>query len=60
VFIGLGIRKLSMASLAVPRIKKLITALTISNAGMLAQQVLAQSTAEDVEQVLSDGLKGLI
>ena len=58
--VGLGMRKLSMGLSAVPRIKKLLAGLTIPQAEALARQVLVQPTADDVEHVLSEGLKGLI
>ena len=58
--VGLGIRKLSMGASAVPRIKKLLTGITIPQAEEIARKVLAQPTASDVEFVLSESLKDLI
>ena len=60
VLVGLGMRKLSMGAVAVPRIKKLLSGLTIPLAEELARLVLLQPTADDVELVLSEKLKGLI
>jgi len=58
--VGLGMRKLSMGPSAVPRIKKLLTGLTIPQAEALAKQVLTLSTAEEVERLLKAELHNLI
>jgi len=58
--VGLGMRKLSMGPSAVPRIKKLLTGLTLAHAQAMARQILTLSTAEEVECLLKEELKDLI
>ena len=58
--VGLGMRKLSMGASAVPRIKKLLTEITIPETDALAQQILSLSTAQEVETCLKTALHDLI
>jgi len=57
VFIGLGIKKLSMGLSSVPEIKKLIANLTLSKAKTLAGRVIGCTTADDVELYIKEELK---
>ncbi len=60
VLIGLGFRKLSMGIASVASIKKLVTGLSIDRAEKLAQRVLMQPTAADVEALVRAELAGLL
>ena len=60
VFIGLGIRKLSMSLSSVPEIKKLITGLTLTKAKTLVNGLVDCTTADDVELYIKEELKDLL
>lgn len=59
VFIGLGIRKLSMNATAVPAIKKLITNISTKQAEKIAEKVLELPTQDAVEEFLKSELTDL-
>jgi len=58
--IGLGMRKLSMGISSVPRIKKLITGLTVPLAKTLADQLMYSATADEAENILKEGLNEIL
>jgi len=60
VFLGLGIRKLSMGRSSVAGIKKLICRLSIKEAERLAKSILQLSTAAEAEIQLKTALEDLI
>ncbi|MCL2279743.1 MAG: phosphoenolpyruvate--protein phosphotransferase [Oscillospiraceae bacterium] len=60
LLIGIGLRKLSMGMSSIPKIKKLITGLTIEKAEALAEKAMTCKTANEVEQCLKEGIKNLI
>jgi phosphotransferase system enzyme I (PtsI) len=52
LLIGLGIRRLSMNGSSVPKIKKIITRLSIKKAEELAQKILSCNRADQVRETL--------
>jgi phosphotransferase system enzyme I (PtsI) len=52
VLIGLGVRMLSMESIAIPEIKEAMRRVSIGELEAIAQEALAMSTAVEVEQML--------
>lgn len=55
--VGLGMRKLSMGFASVPRIKKMLSGLTVSKAEEMAEAAVSLSTACEVETFLKESLK---
>jgi phosphotransferase system enzyme I (PtsI) len=53
LLIGLGIRELSMEAAAVPEIKEALHRVALSEAMAVANEALAQESAEDVERALA-------
>jgi len=60
VFIGLGMRKLSMGITSVPQIKKLINELTLQQAEKIAEHILECDTASGVEKYLKEVLSDFV
>lgn len=60
VLIGMGFRKLSMGIASVAQIKKLVTNISTEMAEGIAETVLNQKTADDVEQFVRKELKDII
>jgi len=57
LLLGLGVRDLSMESVALPEIKEAIARTRIGELEGLAEQALELSTAAEVEQLLTDALE---
>jgi phosphotransferase system enzyme I (PtsI) len=57
LLLGLGVRDLSMESVALPEIKEAIARMNIAELEGLAEQALELSTAAEVEQLLTDALE---
>ena len=51
--IGIGLRTLSVYSLFIPRIKKMISKLNLQTAEEIAREMLAHESIQDVTEVLS-------
>jgi phosphotransferase system enzyme I (PtsI) len=60
VLLGMGMRQLSMGIASVGRIKKLISVLTIEQAGKIAGSVKNFSTAAEVEEYLKNSIAEII
>jgi phosphotransferase system enzyme I (PtsI) len=52
LLVGMGLRELSMEASAVPVVKEAIKRITVSEAEQVARAVLAEVTAEDVQQIV--------
>ena len=61
LLLGMGLDEFSMSAISVPRIKKLIRSVNFADVQYLAQEVLEQPTAADIEAKISAFLskKGL-
>jgi len=57
LLLGLGVRDLSMESVALPEIKEAIARMNVVELEGLAEQALHLSTAAEVEQLLTDALE---
>ncbi|WP_158367373.1 phosphoenolpyruvate-protein phosphotransferase PtsI [Candidatus Williamhamiltonella defendens] len=53
LLLGMGLDEFSMSAIAIPKIKGIIRKTTFSEAKKLAEEVLSQSTTEDIMNVLS-------
>jgi phosphotransferase system enzyme I (PtsI) len=51
-FIGMGIKKFSMTASNIPAVKRIITLLSIADAGRLTEAVIGMDTAQEVEEHL--------
>jgi phosphotransferase system enzyme I (PtsI) len=58
--LGLGVRTLSVASRAVPFVKRLVRSIRISEATEAAHEAMAARTAADAERILSDRLMAAV
>ena len=56
LLLGMGLDEFSMSAISVPRIKKLIRNVNYQDAKLLAEKVLQQPTAAEIEQLISDFL----
>lgn len=57
ILIGLGLRELSMESVAVPEIKEAIGRVTLAELEQLAAKALELPTAQQIERLLADNLE---
>ncbi len=57
LLVGLGMRKLSMESVAIPEIKEAISRSSLAELQTLAKLALDMRTAHDVEQLMNDALE---
>jgi phosphotransferase system enzyme I (PtsI) len=57
VLLGMGIDELSMSAVSVPSVKRLIRSIRLSEAKLLAEEVLAQTTIEGAKRVLRRRLR---
>ncbi|MCB1109905.1 MAG: phosphoenolpyruvate--protein phosphotransferase [Chlamydiia bacterium] len=60
LLIGLGVRKLSCASRFIPRLRKMITHLTVPEVEQVTQELLRLETAEAIENVLKETFGALL
>ena len=60
IFIGLGIKKLSMSASSISSVKKLITGIDLPFTQKIAAATLQMRTAEEVESYLKETLKELV
>lgn len=60
VLLGIGVDELSMSALSVPPVKKLIRSIRLSEAKMLAEEILLQHTIRGAKQVLRRRLQNYI
>jgi phosphotransferase system enzyme I (PtsI) len=58
LLIGLGFDELSMSPSAIPLMKRIIRSVTYAQAGDLAQRVFTCATAQEVERVLRQEMRG--
>ncbi|MFB3817045.1 MAG: phosphoenolpyruvate--protein phosphotransferase [Candidatus Methylomirabilales bacterium] len=58
LLVGLGFDELSMSPSAIPLMKRIIRSVTYAQAGDLAQRVFACATAQEVERVLRQEMRG--
>lgn len=56
LLLGMGLDEFSMSAISVPRIKKLIRNINFSDAKELADEVLKQPTAADIDRLIADFL----
>ncbi|MDO4698507.1 MAG: phosphoenolpyruvate-protein phosphotransferase PtsI [Pasteurellaceae bacterium] len=54
LLLGMGLDEFSMSGISVPHVKKLVRSIRFADAKALAEQALAQPTAQDIEQLVND------
>ncbi len=59
LLIGMGVRHLSMSSISVPMVKRLVRSTTLRDAKEVAQRVLRLSTVQDVEAELLESMEDI-
>lgn len=52
ILVGLGARDLSMSASAIPRVRRMITAMSVDKARLIAEDCLRCPTADDVEEIV--------
>jgi phosphotransferase system enzyme I (PtsI) len=57
VLLGLGLDELSMNALVIPRIKKIIRAVTMTECRKLVDQVMAFNTASEIEFFVRESMR---
>ena len=60
LLLGLGIRKLSVPPLAIPRTKKVIRSVSISECQQIAERVMGLDSAREVDLYLLDRLADIV
>ncbi len=60
VLLGLGLDELSMSSVSIPRVKKLLRNINFEDAKMIAENVLTYSSASDIRTYLHDAIKSCL
>lgn len=60
VLLGLGVDELSMSAVSVAPVKKLIRSITLAEAKVLAEEILAQTTIHGAKQVLRRRLRAYV
>src|SRR6185295_14042173 len=58
VLLGLGLDELSMNSTAIPVVKSVLRGTTLSDARELAERALSLPTAEQIESLVNEQMKG--
>jgi phosphotransferase system enzyme I (PtsI) len=58
ILLGMGIDKLSMAAVSIPKVKNAIRGVSLTEARRLALNVLSKETGEEVQRVVNEQLKG--
>ncbi|MCD5390492.1 phosphoenolpyruvate--protein phosphotransferase [candidate division NPL-UPA2 bacterium] len=56
ILLGMGLDELSMSAVAIPKIKKIIRAVTMKEARRLVKEILTLSTAREIEQRVREKL----
>ncbi len=56
ILLGMGLDELSMSAVALPKIKKIIRAVTLKETRRLVKEVLTLSTAREIEQLVREKL----
>jgi phosphotransferase system enzyme I (PtsI) len=57
ILLGLGLDELSMNSLVIPRIKKLIRSVTVKECRKLVERVMTFNTASEIEFFVRDYMR---
>jgi phosphotransferase system enzyme I (PtsI) len=57
LLLGLGVDELSMSAVGIPPVKRLIRSIDLNEAKLLAEEVFAQGTIEDIHKVVKKRLK---
>ena len=57
LLLGMGVDELSMSAVGIPQVKRLIRSITLTEAKLLAEEVFAQSTIDDIQKVVRRRLK---
>ncbi|MCX7019239.1 MAG: phosphoenolpyruvate--protein phosphotransferase [Candidatus Sumerlaeota bacterium] len=57
ILLGMGVDELSMSAVSVPSVKKLIRSIRLSEAKLLAEEILGQPTIDGVKQIVRRRLK---
>lgn len=60
ILVGMGVDELSMSAVSVPAVKKLIRSIRLSEAKLLAEEVLGQNTIKGAKQAVSRRLRNYI
>ncbi len=64
ILLGLGIDELSMSSIIIPQVKKVIRSIRLSDARKLAEELMQKNSSKDIKNVIrayvNQNLKGLI
>lgn len=59
ILLGLGLKQFSMNSISIPRIKRLIRSVSLSQAEKIAQEALSLPSHREVESMVADRLQSL-
>lgn len=57
VLLGMGVDELSMSAVSIPRVKRLIRSVDLTEAKILAEEVMSQSTIDGIQKVVRKRLK---
>ncbi len=57
ILLGMGVDELSMSSISIPPVKRLIRGIDLGDARLLAEEILAEKTVQGVHKVLRRHLK---
>ena len=60
ILLGLGVDELSMTSVGIPHVKKLIRGVTFAEAKAFAEEVMAQTTVAGIKRVARARLRGFV
>jgi phosphotransferase system enzyme I (PtsI) len=60
ILIGMGIDELSMSSVSVPSVKKVIRSIHLTEAKVLVEEILGQSTIEGVKRLVERRLRSYV